>query len=197
MREEDRNGKLLGGECVSSQPRSTPLCSNGSSASCAEWSVDGEMIATGTSAHAVDIWSADCSFLRRLPFPTKAFNPWVYSVAWSPIRHQVIGCDNNYSICLWDADTGELLRHWRLDDECATTVSWLPNGRQFVVATTRGSITIQDIQLDEIELFRVIDRAFVDSDCAHDGSYFGTVVRGGPVGIWELSERNGRFLLWT
>jgi WD40 repeat protein len=67
------------------------------------------------------------------------------AVAWSPDGKRIATCWGRECLCVWDASTGHLLRHFTTYHASGYAVSFLPNGKTLVLTGHEGAIHYWDV----------------------------------------------------
>lgn len=111
----------------------------------------GEMSITNADGASDRKWifSAEARYVRHEPngkllAQTDTSGMICLQIRWSPNRRLLLGrCNDDSSIFIWDAATGEALQ--RIYAELVTDIAWSPNGQQIASSSSNGTLRIWDV----------------------------------------------------
>ena len=123
-------------------------------AMCIAWSPDGKTLAGSYDDHAVRLWDISIRTLmetstgistgickRTLHGHTQV----VWGVAWHPKGHILASSCDDYTVRLWNVDTGDCLKLFR-HKNWVWSVAWSPNGQFLATGTQTYDIYVWDVQ---------------------------------------------------
>jgi len=70
----------------------------------------------------------------------------VYSVAWSPDGKRIVSGSGDYTLRIWDADSGECLQTLRGHRSWVESVAWSPDGKRIVSGADDYTLRIWDVR---------------------------------------------------
>ena len=112
------------------------------------WRPDGQQFAVASYDGVIQIWNKDTG---KLAFELQDAT---WEVAWNPDGSKLAGISaNNYSIHIWNADTGDIIQTLTGVEDYLfwTSLAWSPDGTQLAgVSSLPASLHIWDIQSSKV-----------------------------------------------
>jgi WD40 repeat protein len=115
-------------------------------------SPDGKRLVSGAMDGAVELWDAETGErIRSLRGAAAVARPNVWGegkavcgLAFSPDAKQVVGCDHDGTLKIWDAGTGEETRTLKGHTDALTSVAVSPDGRHVVSGSMDRTVKVWD-----------------------------------------------------
>ena len=124
-------------------------------ASILAWSPDGQTLAIGSSDDKVNLWDAQTNKIRR----SIQLGSNVVSLAWSPDSMMIATGtwteNEEPTVILWDADTGDTGQTISIPTQRLRTLSWSPNGKMISIGLAENTILFWNIENDVIDILDV------------------------------------------
>jgi WD40 repeat protein/serine/threonine protein kinase len=114
----------------------------------ARFSPDGRLLAT-TWGRTVALWDVatwkNVAELRAGRFGERAFNTFLFSLAFSPDGMTVAASDFEGTLCLWDLATKRQVADRRIHAVPFASLAWTPDGRRLVTSGGDGVVRLWDV----------------------------------------------------
>jgi WD40 repeat protein len=130
----------------------------------AEWSKDGERIATGSSVGKVMVWNAeDYKQLASVP----GLLGRATSVAWSPGGRQLAIGSSDWIAMIWDPQVKTELLTLPGHNGGVMRLAWSPDGKRLATAGVDGTVLIHTVSVKELMVLasKRVTRTLTPDDC--------------------------------
>ena len=108
------------------------------------WSINGNLIASGSSDlngdGDIQIWNA---ITRQIKYIYRGHSSGVSTLAWSPDGKYIASGDENGIVLVWDVTAGDTIYTYNSQSEVAS-VAWSPDGKRIVCGLYDSTIHIWD-----------------------------------------------------
>ncbi|KAG8364518.1 hypothetical protein BUALT_Bualt18G0005500 [Buddleja alternifolia] len=158
-----------------------------------EFSHNGKYLASSSGDCLVIVWEIDgqVSVKHRLSGHQKP----VSYISWSPDDDQLLTCGVEETVRRWDITSGECLHIYEKTNLGLISCVWAPNGKTIFTGVTDKSITMWDLEGNEVESFggqRTIRIA--DLGISTDGRELITVCKENKILLFGWETRSEKFI---
>ncbi|KAH0468746.1 hypothetical protein IEQ34_001978 [Dendrobium chrysotoxum] len=116
-----------------------------------QFSNDGKYLASSSNDGSVIIWEVHEDGEVLLKCTLKGHQKPVVMVAWSPDDRYLLSCGIEEVARFWDVNSGECLRVFEKNGLGLLSCVWSPDGKYFFSGLTDGSISLCDLEGNEVE----------------------------------------------
>ena len=152
------------------------------------WSPDGQFLLSSTWNGSGDFLGWDAAtgeVAKRFVGHTAPPNHIVMSADGS----QLLSCANDYSVRLWDWDSGRELRRWGNLDSAVQCVAFSPTGDRVLTGSDNGTITLRKVDTDDvIGRFTGHDGAVNDVTFSPSETAFASAGEDHTVRVWDRTR---------